>query len=351
MIPVMKPKLASFEDASKYLREIDSRRIYTNYGPLIKELERRYAEYFDIKSEHVVVLANATLAIQGCIEISQAEEWAVPNFTFAATAHAVLIAGKNLQLVEVGESDWKMDLKYVEPNKVGLLPVIPFGGPVNTSDYAEFDHVIIDAAASLGAPTPNLKSFSDEHFIVYSLHATKVLGAGEGAIVICGSEENARRLRSWANFGFSDARVSNFRGTNAKMSEFAAAYALAALDGRKHEELEWISALTYKSKRLEQIGADNVSDHYPGFRPYWIFDLNEDNGGLIAKFNARNIGNRAWWSSPISDMPAFATIPVVGGIEVSRRLSRNLIGLPMWRDISTDELDLILDVIAANADI
>jgi dTDP-4-amino-4,6-dideoxygalactose transaminase len=341
----MKPKLASYEMAGKYLSEIDLNRVYTNYGPLVRQVENRYADFLGVKPEAIVALVNATLAIQGCVQISKIQKWAIPNFTFAATAHAVALAGKELQLVEVNKSDWKMNLNHLDSSNLGIIPVMPFGSPVNIEDYALWDHVVVDAAASLGSTLSNVEKLKPDQFIIYSLHATKVLGAGEGSIVVCGSEENAKLLRAWANFGFTETRESRFLATNAKMTEFVAAYALAALDQKDTEEAEWARVLSYKKKLMEEMGTLNVSDLYPGFRPYWIFQIQDNTKSLIDNLNKNGIGNRTWWSTPISSMPAFSHFQIVGGDSISLELSARLIGLPMWRDLSLNTVEKIAEII------
>ena len=347
-LPVMKPKLANFEMAATYLRQIDQNRVFTNYGPLVNQLESRYADFLGVKPENVVALVNATLAIQGCVQISKIQKWAIPNFTFAATAHAVALAGKELLLVEVSQSDWKMNLDFLNSSNLGIVPVMPFGSPVDIEDYAHWDHVVIDAAASLGSALTNIEKLKPDQYVVYSLHATKVLGAGEGSIVICGSEENAKLLRAWANFGFTKSRESTFLATNAKMNEFVAAYALAALDQKHIEEAEWTKVLDYKKKLMEEIGMLNISDLYPGFRTYWIFQIQDNTESLIENLNKNGVGNRTWWSTPISSMPPFSQLEVIGGNSISIDLCKSLIGLPMWRDLSLNAVERIAEVIKSS---
>ena len=139
MIQVMKPKLASFQMASYYLRQIDSNRIYSNYGSLVRELESRYGLLFGVSPNRVVALANATLAIQGCAQNSQVEEWAVPNFTFAATALAIQQSGKKMRILEVNPVDWKIDRELIDSDGVGIIPVMPFGAPTLVKDYLNWE--------------------------------------------------------------------------------------------------------------------------------------------------------------------------------------------------------------------
>jgi dTDP-4-amino-4,6-dideoxygalactose transaminase len=346
MIPVMKPILPSYEIAREYLKRIELSRIYSNRGPLVRELETKYADLFGIESSRVVAMANATLALQACVQLSERKKWAVPNYTFAASGLAVLQAQKKLVLIEVRSEDWKIDLSLVDRTIYGLVPVIPFGAPINFANYSSFDDVVIDAAASLGAPIHGIEEMKSGHFIVFSLHATKVLGAGEGSIVVCGSIDAANELRSWLNFGFDEFRESNILGTNAKMSEFSAAFALSSYDNLETEKRDWLKLIEKKKLLLNYFDLDNFSDHLPGFRPYWIFDAQEtDSDLLILKLKNRNIESRRWWPKPLSKMKIFGEIEVIGGDRVACSLSKGLLGLPFWRDMSIETLEEIVSVL------
>ena len=94
--------------------------------------------------------------------------------------------------------------------------------------------------------------------VVVSLHATKVLGAGEGGIVVFGDVESADRFRAFTNLGFERTRTSERHGVNGKLPEATAAYALAALDGWELEEQQWRAARALaraaESRRVSQRG-------------------------------------------------------------------------------------------------
>jgi dTDP-4-amino-4,6-dideoxygalactose transaminase len=108
---------------------------------------------------------------------------------------------------------------------------------------------------------------------------------------------------------------------------------------------EWTKVLSHKKKLMEEIGMLNVSDLYPGFRPYWIFQIQDNTKSLVENLNKNGIGNRTWWSAPISNMPAFSQIEIVGGKSISLELSTRLIGLPMWRDLSLNTVEKIAEIV------
>lgn len=95
--------------------------------------------------------------------------------------------------------------------------------------------VVIDAASSFGTVTSEEDEASHfgrgfEGAVVFSFHATKSFGIGEGGLVYSMNHDLIKRIRQSGNFGFSSSRESVLQGLNSKMSEYTAAVALATLD-------------------------------------------------------------------------------------------------------------------------
>jgi dTDP-4-amino-4,6-dideoxygalactose transaminase len=149
LIPLHRPKLPRFSVVESYLSKMDESRIYSNNGPLVQELKNRYGEFLGVPSNQVVCVSNATLGIQGALEMSSVSDWYLPDFTFAATASAALQARKNIKLVDVNIQDYKVNLSYLcteDASNFGVIPVMPFGAPVLLNQYHDFPNLVIDAA-------------------------------------------------------------------------------------------------------------------------------------------------------------------------------------------------------------
>src|SRR5260221_12082929 len=67
MVPIARPLLPSAEAIRPYLERIDKTRIYSNFGPLARELEARLAGHFGLSSDCAVSAANATLALTSAL--------------------------------------------------------------------------------------------------------------------------------------------------------------------------------------------------------------------------------------------------------------------------------------------
>lgn len=350
-IPVAKPLLPTAEQIAPILRKIDGNRIYSNFGPVNKCLIQAYAKYFCVNENQIVLLSNATLALTGLLELSPIKKWIIPNFTFTATGLAALAARKNLFLTDVCKDCMNLKKSFFpnefDSNSFGILPVAPFGTQLDYNELLEFEHVIIDAAASIGS-IENLKNnLKDSWSIVFSLHATKVYPAPEGSVVICGNTAKAAQLRQWSAFGFDSNRISKYVGTNAKLSEIHAAYALASLDNREIEYLEWKSNLDFAKKSV--LNKNNFIDFGPGIRPYWLCrsENSEEKAFLESKLDKHGIGFRNWWEIPLSSMPAFKNeinVKIVSDIN-SIYLSAVLTGLPMYRDLPKKDISFISEIL------
>ncbi len=338
----MKPRLATYEEVAPFLKRIDQSNIYSNRGPLVRELEELYSKYFNVDRELVVALANATQAIQGLVCISPKKDWIVPDYTFSATGLAVLNANRNLHICDVSLNDWKIDLNLIpiKQKSFGIIPVMPFGASIDLNPYEDFEDVIIDAAASLGANPPNLGKMQSRWAIVFSLHATKVLGAGEGSIVICGNNDQANSLRTWSNFGFSSDRSSEIQGTNAKMSEVNAAYGLYSAMNMEIERSDWIKSQEYVTLQTSECAWKTFVNSIPQFHPYWIASFRDDEVKKIVteKLNRVGIQSREWWAKPLSSQKAFSDSKTRSLNGNAKFLSGVHLGLPMYRGLTIESV-------------
>ena len=345
-VPIARPKLQDPEAIMKYLRLSHESRHYTNGGPVLSLYRQELAAYLHVDPEQIVILCNATLCIQGLVTVIGLDHWTIPDYTFAATGAAVLSAGKTLSLVDVQPETFQMPLTSMEEalrQGAGTILVMPFGASCDPTEWGSPKNVIYDAAASLANPVNSLAALHADSAAVFSVHATKVLGAGEGGIAVCGSVELARSLSAWSTFGFVEGRESSVAGTNAKMPEASAAVGLASLELRDEELSTWASLRNVTNEITERFLPLNLTQRTGGATPYWLLQLpsSETNLELASFFESRRIETRKWWPKPLSQMRFFSekTENVRNG--TAELLSATHLGLPFFLELSTQQLELI----------
>lgn len=347
--PLARPQLASARQVAPYLSTMDERRVYSNFGPISRALEEQIAAKLQVPASRVVAMSSATTALQGCIAVSEGDHWHVPDFTFVASAYAVMQSRKRLTLVDVREHDFMMDFSLMpaRARNSGLVPVMPFGLPLMMDELPDSRDVVVDAAASLGT-FPNLSILPSTWAVIFSLHATKVLPAGEGGIAVLGNDQYARDLRVWSNFGFNGNRISETLGTNAKLSEVGACYALAALHDWDLIKQQWLDALQIsRDSASQKLGLGNVAASQTP-NSYWIADLRsfENRMSVERALTQKRIETRSWWPSALHELRPLQHIQLIGSGRVSRALSRRLLGLPMYRGLDSNLLALLKEALA-----
>lgn len=342
-IPLLIPYVPSLEILTKYLRRIDSAKIYSNFGPLETELRNRLADIWKVSAENVVTANNATMALQGAIETSEPNNkpWNVPSWTFVATPLAIRSAGKPFKFVDVDSETWRAIFSEDDEN---LVDVLPFGDELDFERLRKtpITNLVIDAAASFAALSKPLPLSLHNYMIIFSLHATKLLPAGEGSVVVTNCADWATRFRSWTSFGFSTSRRSILSGTNAKLSEYAAAVALGSLDEFDNTKERIATAQRSAAKISFSLGLRTQPSMRKGLAsPYWIvqFESPEQKRKVREALAREAIESRNWWEEGCHKEDIFKSLDVY--LPVTDSLSATTLGLPMYPGISTIELERI----------
>ena len=339
-IPVMRPVFPTSAAIGAYLDEADRAGWFSNFGPLSRRLERRVADHVGTDADHVVAVSNATLGLLGALSISDTASWVLPSWTFTATTAAAIQSGRAAAFVDVDATDWWVHDRGGSDR--GVVRVAPFGDRVHSESGCADGEVVIDAAASLGSVEDLLGDLTPPATVVFSLHATKVLGAGEGGIVVFGDPERAARFRAWTNYGFDGSRASEEMGLNAKMSEPAAACALAALDGWSSERDEWLAARRLADRATLNVGLPGAPGQVGRVGPYWIvvFPDRHTLEAATSTLAECGIDSRRWWGAGCHQMAAYSHLPRAP-LPVTEQLADTVLGLPMYRRLSATDVDRI----------
>ena len=337
-VPVMRPRLPRLEAVTPRLAAVEVSGWFSNLGPQEQELRDRFGALLGVPAARIVTVANATLGIAGAVAVLGGGRWLVPSFTFPATVAAVIAAGARPILGDVRPEDWTLDASGRDAD--GFLPVAPFGAAPDVARWADAGRVVHDAAASIGA-VDDLSGLPAGQAVVFSLHATKVLGSGEGGIVVLGDDGTADRLRAWTNFGFAGSREARSAGLNAKLSEAQACYVHAALDGWPQERDEWLEARRRVVAMCDEVGVELLAASRSGVNPYVIARVADPaTAERIERALAdRVVETRRWWSA-CHRMRAYRDL-TDRDLPVTDRASATSLGLPFFRGLSDEDVAVI----------
>jgi dTDP-4-amino-4,6-dideoxygalactose transaminase len=329
-IPVLVPIVPRYRSLKKYLKRIDEVRTYSNFGPLNDELINRLSVFLNVPERNIQTAANATLALEGAIRTSETSKtmWELPSWTFVATAHSARNAGVSFSFVDVSADSWRAEFSDQIKN---VIDVLPFGDTLDLERIpTQIEAIVVDGAASIAALRNCGLSSSRKFGVVVSLHATKSLPAGEGAFFFTNSESWSKKFRQWTNFGFENDRNAHLQSTNAKLSEYGAAVALASLD--QFEKTN--NVLSKVQKLATSIGLELGFEVHPAMQkghvnPYWIAKFKSDNLKeiVVENFNSSKIGYRDWWGLGSHTHSVFTDIRR-GNLANTELLAKQTLGLP-----------------------
>jgi dTDP-4-amino-4,6-dideoxygalactose transaminase len=339
-----------------YLRRIDAKRWYSNFGPLLMELEARLAARFT-RPTLACTAANGTQALTLALTALGARPGglcALPSWTFVATAHAVIQAGLVPWFLDVDPATGVLDADHVRerlahaPGPVSaVIPVAAFGQPLNPAPWARLHEdtglpVVIDAAASFdsvdAAPVPTM----------VSLHATKALGVGEGGMIASEDPAFIERFRGLTSFGFMGDREARFAANNAKLSEYTCAVGLAALD-------QWASTRTAYATTAQRLRMALLHTPAVKFQPGWGLDWvsstcvvqlpPEQTDAVESALRAQGVDTRRWWGHGCHTSRAFAHHPT-DALPVTATLAAATLGLPYFADMDLDQVNRVAVALA-----
>lgn len=347
MIKCLVPDLPDHNAIGPYLDRIDEARIYTNNGPLLRQFEDRAAEILDLNDGQCLAVSSATAGLElalRAIGIGPGHVVAVPAYTFPATALAPIRCGARVVFADIDPATWTMTPEPVnrlraETKIDAVIPVGTAGRVLECADWEAFKAgtkipVLFDAAAGFGnQPIPETIP------VVFSFHATKPIGIGEGGLVAARDAAIAEKIALMRNFGFANL-VSSVVGTNAKLSEFAAAVGLVQLE--RMDDIRARLGVVYDAycSRLRdsqiRLQAGFSTARPPALLTVSLPIAAETIGRFLAD---RGIETRAWYCPTLDHHPAIKSHGVASRpLPATSDLNAYSLGLPYHTSLSNDEI-------------
>ncbi len=200
------------------------------------EFERKFAAYH--KARHGIAVTNGTAALEvtlAALDIDPGDEVIVPDFTFIATASAVLAAGALPVLADVTSDTYCLDPNLVEEkitDRTRAIITVHMGGhPADLDSLTEIARrhgirLVEDSAHAHGTEWKGRKIGAIGDIGTFSFQASKLMTAGEGGIIITNDDELERRTRSVHDCGRMPGEwfYSHFiYGSNYRLSEWQGA--------------------------------------------------------------------------------------------------------------------------------
>jgi len=345
---------------------------YWANGKEIPEFEEEIAKY--VGTKYAVAFNSGTSALHALFLAYdiQSSEVIVPSFTFIATANSVLMANGKVVFAEVETDSFGLDANDVNEKITkktkAIMPVHIAGQPCKDikelTDIAQDKNLLLleDAAQTLGSYSKYGKAGTFGDAAMFSFCQNKVITTGEGGLLVLDDEKIYEKLKLIRSHGRLESSNSDYFsnindneyiqiGFNFRMSSMTAALGLSqyrkiskVLEIRK-QKAAYLNEHLVKLDGLTVPKAFNDANHI--YQLYILKFTESDlrdkvqehlqDKGVMSKVYFNPIHLKEFYRKTFSYKE--------GDLPVTEDLSTKVLSLPMFNDLTTDEMDYMIDSI------
>jgi dTDP-4-amino-4,6-dideoxygalactose transaminase len=316
-------------------------------------------------TKHAIGVSSGTDAILlalMALNIGPGDEVLCPSFTFFATAGCVSRIGATPVFVDSDPDSFNLNLadaaRRITPKTKAIMPVHLFGQMANMNavrDLARAHHlyVIEDAAQALGAQFENQPAGSLAHFGTFSFFPTKNLGAlGDAGLLVTNNDDLAAKARLLRNHGAEQQYFHKLIGGNFRLDGLQAAFLNVKLPHlasytarRRHNAAYYNSALQGSGLTLPA----EQPNHFHIWNQYTIRVSGNRRDALRQFLTERHIATAIYYPVPLHKQQCFANVAAGASLPVSEQLARECLSLPIYPELTQDQLKLVVDTVSAFA--
>ena len=264
----------------------------------------------------------------------------VPAMTYVATANAFIRAGWEVYIADT-DAYGLLDKKKI-PQELSVQATVLvglYGAAVNADRFWGTDLIIEDGAQHwLSNGCSRIGNAT-----AISFDPMKNLNSyGNGGAVVTDDIDLLEFAREWCNNG--KPKHTNI-GTNSRMSEIESAQMMVKTkyidtwqDRRKNISLYWMGRLKNTGIR-SLITTQNFDTHC-----YHKFVIDIDNRDIVSRNLAiKGIETRVHYREPLHELPAYTDYSGPDILSVASALSRRVLSLPCYPELSDLEVEYIID--------
>ena len=329
-INVTRSSMPSLEEYVEKIKVLWDNRWLSNRGVIHKEFEEMLKER--MKVDYLSLFANGHVALEVAIDAMQfpkGSEVITTPYTHCSTTHSIVRNGLIPVFCDVNDVDYTIDVsqieKYINEKTVAIVATHVYG-------------VLCDVEGI-------------QKIAMFSCHATKVFHTIEGGITVFRDPSVHEKLESLINFGFNGPEHVQYISTNARMNEYEAAMGVCNLRHFDEEVAKRKIAADRYDERLSGIkgihmiapqkGVTRNYAYYSVFFDGYKYNRNE----IQENLSKHNIFARKYFYPIIPELECYQSM--FQGIEmpVAKHASETVLALPMYADLTVEDVDRICDII------
>ena len=287
-----------------------------------------------------------------------------PTYTFFASASCLARLGARPVFVDMDEETLNMDMRQVaqkvSPRIKGIIPVHLFLQPTplqEVMDLARANNLKVLEDAAEGWGMQSLvdgaweKAGTVGNIGIYSFFPTKTLGAyGDAGLMVTDDEVLYRKIKMYRVHGTSTKYHHEYIGYNSRLDTLQAAILLVKLTTTEKAIAARERHARHYTERLTGIPGVRVQSVRKDAHPvYYVYNILVPQRDALATYlKGKGIGTTIYYPKPLHLQPCFAYLGYKeGDFPVSERICKEILALPMYPELTDDEVDYVCDTIAS----
>ena len=321
-------------------------------GPEVKAFEQEFADYVGVK--HCSGVGSGTEALHLALlalGVEEGDEVITVTNTAVATVAAIELTGARAVLVDVRPDTMLMDTdklaSAITSRTKVIIPVHLFGQSVDLDPILEISRakkifVLEDCAQAHGATYHGKRVGSYGDIAAFSFYPTKNLGAyGDGGAIVSNNSELIERANLLRQYGWRERYTSDIKGMNSRLDELQAAVLRVKL---RHLD-SWNAARRERAALYTELvhGVTLPREMPYGESVYHLYVVQTPKrDALVTYLKERGIGTMIQYPHAIHLQPAYTNLGYrEGSLPVSERLAREIVSLPLYPELSMDDVKMI----------
>jgi len=339
------------------------------HGQKNHEFEDLFKEYIGVK--HAITMNSCTSALYLAIKAMEITgEVITPSFTFVATLNAIILAGATPVMVDIERETRNISPNSIEEaitEKTEAIMVVHYAGlPADMPTIIEIANkhnlkIIEDSAECLGGSYNGIKAGACG-VGCFSFFPTKNITTGEGGMLTTNDDTLAAKIKSLCAHGIDSTtfarekadkpwvRIASMYGYNFRLSNVLAAIGV--------EQMKKVELLLVKRKdvaeryirNLQHLGTISFQDTPEGFINSWqMFTILVDlaiRDDLLKYLNEKGVGASVHFDPPAHLQATYENIRRGASLQTTEIVANSLITLPIYPDMSMEDVDFVSEIIS-----
>lgn len=328
-------------------------------GKNVEEFEKIFSELQSVR--YAVSLSSGTdgnhLAML-CCAIGDGDEVILPINTFIATAEGISNSGATPIFVDVDERTFNIDVNRIEAKinsrTKAINPVHLFGQPADLEPIKRICKkynlfLIEDAAQAHMAEYQGKRVGGIGDIASWSFYPGKNLGAwGEAGAITTNNEEMFRKARMLRDHGSEKKHYHDLIGFNYRMSEFQAAVLNVKMKFiEKWTEMRRMNARKYNERLSDKEQVITPAELDGAKHVYHLYVIRAEKRDNLQSFlREKGIGTGFHYPIPLHLTGAYSYLGYKkGNFPVAEKLAGGILSLPMYPELTEEQIDYVCEKI------